>query len=85
MKSTGAVDQVVLVRTGSSTHAFNNEQRRLALEFTQSGSTLSVRAPAKPTEMPPGHYMLFVLKKNAKAEAGEIRLVPSEAKIVRLS
>jgi hypothetical protein len=36
--------------------------------------------------MPPGYYMLFVLKNNPKAAAvGDARLVPSEARIVKLS
>jgi hypothetical protein len=86
MSNSNTVAKVVLIRTGSATHAFNNEQRRMELEFSQSGSVLTVKAPAQPAEMPPGYYMLFVLKNNPKATAaGDTRLVPSEARIVKLS
>jgi hypothetical protein len=83
--TTQPIDQVVMIRTGSATHAFNNDQRRMELEFSQSGSTLTVKAPAKATEMPPGYYMLFILKQNLQAASGEKRLVPSVARMVKLS
>jgi hypothetical protein len=57
----------------------------MELPFTQSGQTLTVKAPAKATEMPPGYYMVFALRKNPKAPAGDNRLVPSQAKIIKLS
>ncbi|WP_157272187.1 galactose oxidase-like domain-containing protein [Azohydromonas aeria] len=85
MGSWGAIEKVVMIRTGSSTHSFSNEQRRMELDFTQAGRTLTVKAPARATEMPPGYYMVFALRKNPQAPAGETRLVPSEAKIVKLS
>ncbi len=85
MSTTAAVDKVVMIRTGSSTHSFSNEQRRMELDFTQDGQSLTVKAPAKATEMPPGYYMVFALRKNPKAAAGDNRLVPSVAKIVKLS
>jgi hypothetical protein len=85
MGNTTAVDRVVLVRTGSSTHSFNNEQRFKALSFTQSGATLSVAAPTSATEMPPGYYLMFVFQKNPLAPSDLNRLVPSQARIVKLS
>jgi hypothetical protein len=85
MSTTAPVDRVVMIRTGSSTHSFSNEQRRMELAFTQDGQTLTVKAPAKATEMPPGYYMVFALRKNPKAPADDDRLVPSPAKIVKLS
>jgi hypothetical protein len=85
MSTWGAIDKVVMVRTGSSTHAFNNEQRRMELAFTQAGRTLTVKAPARATEMPPGYYMVFALRKNPQAPVADNRLVPSEARIVKLS
>ncbi|WP_084151134.1 galactose oxidase-like domain-containing protein [Azohydromonas australica] len=85
LASPSTVERVMLVRTGSATHSFNNEQRALALPFTQvDGQTLSVTAPASATEMPPGYYMLFVLQRNALAPEGQVRLVPSVAKVVKL-
>ncbi|WP_198321051.1 galactose oxidase-like domain-containing protein [Azohydromonas aeria] len=85
MSTWGAIDKVVMVRAGAVTHAFNNEQRRMELAFTQAGRTLTVKAPARATEMPPGYYMVFALRKNPQAPAADNRLVPSEAKIVKLS
>jgi hypothetical protein len=85
MSTSAAVEKVVMIRTGSSTHSFSNEQRRMELPFTQSGENLTVKAPAKATEMPPGYYMVFALRKNPKAAAGDNRLVPSVGKIVKLS
>ncbi len=83
MSTSANVERVVMIRTGSSTHSFSNEQRRMELTFTQSGQTLTVKAPGKATEMPPGYYMVFALTKNPKA--GDGRLVPSQAKIIKLS
>jgi hypothetical protein len=75
MTSNAAISRVTLVRLGSSTHGTNSDQRFLELGFSQSGSSLSVTAPPRGHEAPPGHYMLFAFD-----GAG----VPSEAAIVRL-
>jgi hypothetical protein len=82
--SATAIERVMLVRTGSSTHSFSSEQRAKALDFTQDGATLTVTTPASATEMPPGYYLLFVLQRNAQAPAEAKRLVPSQARIIRL-
>ncbi len=58
--SGGPVSRVTLVRNGSVTHGFNNDQNFQDLEFTQSGGTLTVTAPQDATYAPPGAYMLFV-------------------------
>ncbi len=57
-----------LLRLGSSTHAHNFDQRFCRLEFVVDSldvvatlARLSVTAPAKATDCPPGPYMLFVL------------------------
>jgi hypothetical protein len=84
LASPSAIERVMLVRTGSSTHSFSSEQRALALAFTQDGQTLTVTAPASATEMPPGYYMLFVLQRNPLAPPEQPRLVPSQARIVKL-
>ncbi len=70
-----APSRVVLIKTGSSTHNFNMEQRFIDLAFTANGGTLSVQAPTRAGEAPPGFYMLFVLD-----AAG----VPSEARMLRI-
>ena len=57
-----SVGRVVLMRAGSSTHAFDNDQRCIVVDFTHSGaSTLQVTAPPNRNVAPPGYYMLFVL------------------------
>jgi hypothetical protein len=85
LASPATIERVMLVRTGSSTHSFSSEQRAQALAFTQlDGQTLSVTAPASATEMPPGYYMLFVLQRNPLAPPEQVRLVPSQARIVKL-
>ena len=70
-----AVSRVTLVKTGSVTHGFNMEQRFLELAFSASGGSLSVQAPARSTDAPPGTYLLFVID-----SAG----VPSVGRIVRI-
>ncbi len=70
--ATPGIVTVSLVRLGSVTHAFDQNQRIATLIFTVAGGTLSVTAP---TDGPPGHYMLFVLSADG---------VPSVARIVRL-
>jgi hypothetical protein len=70
-----AIGKVSLIRLGSATHAFDMNQRYRTLPFTRSGTTLTVTAPTKKTNPPPGHYMLFLV-----TSAG----VPSVAKIVRV-
>jgi len=74
---TGAagISRVTLVKTGSVTHGFNMEQRFLELGFSANGGSLSVQAPARITDAPPGRYLLFVID-----DAG----VPSEGRIVRI-
>jgi len=68
------VAQVTLVRLGSATHAFDQNQRFLRLPFTRGTGTLEVEAPATHLVAPPGHYFLF-----AVSSAG----VPSIARVVR--
>lgn len=70
------IASVALVRPGSSTHAFDFEQRLVDLSFTASGGTLSVTAPPNANIAPPGWYMLFLVNR-----AG----TPSVAAWVRLS
>ncbi len=72
----GSVAKVSLIRLGSVTHAFDENQRFLPLEFTWSAGALTVRSPATSNLAPPGHYMLFLV---------DVAGVPSVAKIVRLS
>jgi hypothetical protein len=75
------VESAVLIRLGAVTHGFNQDQRRVPLSVTAAadGRTLNVAAPSSGNECPPGHYMLFLLKRN------EQHLTPSVAKIVRVN
>jgi hypothetical protein len=77
-----AIQSVVLMRPGSSTHAFDMEQRLVGLTFSASGSTLNVNAPPNSNIAPPGYYMLFVL---ISAPNEPTKQVPSVAAFVRLS
>ena len=70
------IGKVSLIRLGSTTHAFDQNQRFVPLSFTADATGLTVRAPTQRTAAPPGHYMLFILN-----DAG----VPSVAKIVRIA
>lgn len=70
------VASVALVRAGSSTHAFNFEQRLVNLDFTAGADTLTLTAPPDANVAPPGYYMLFLVDR-----AG----VPSVAAWVQLT
>jgi hypothetical protein len=69
------IAKVSLIRLGSVTHAFDQNQRFNALTFSQAPGGLNVGPPADPNLAPPGHYMLFILNGSG---------VPSVARIVRL-
>ena len=69
------ISSVVLVRPGSSTHAFDMDQRLVGLAFTRESGALTVAAPPNANIAPPGYYMLFLLN-----SAG----VPSVAKFIQL-
>ncbi|HEX2437031.1 MAG TPA: Ig-like domain-containing protein [Methylomirabilota bacterium] len=58
------IGSVALVRAGSSTHAFNFEQRVVNLAFTAGSGTLTLTAPPDANVAPPGYYMLFVINRS---------------------
>jgi hypothetical protein len=70
------IASVALVRPGSSTHAFDFEQRLVDLSFTAGNGTLTLTSPPNANVAPPGYYMLFLINR-----AG----VPSQAAWVRLA
>ena len=70
-----AISQVVLVRPGVPTHAFDQDQRLVGLSFTAGNGTLTVTAPPNGNIAPPGYYMLFILNTSG---------VPSVAQMVQL-
>jgi YVTN family beta-propeller protein len=72
-----AVTSFALVRLGSNTHTINNDQRRIPLQFTTTGTNAySLTIPSNPHVTLPGYYMLFAM--NA---AG----TPSVSKTIRIS
>jgi YVTN family beta-propeller protein len=70
------IGRVVLIKTPAVTHSFNMEQRFLELTYRASGHRLTVQAPTRGTDAPPGFYLLFVLD-----DAG----TPSIARIVKVN
>ena len=70
------IASVVLMKNGSPTHAFDMDQRMVALNFTTGAGALTITAPPNGNIAPPGYYMLFLLN-----GAG----VPSIAKFVQIS
>ncbi len=69
------VAQVTLLRPGAVTHAFDQNQRFIPLNFQVVGNDLQIDAPANFNQAPPGYYMLFLIN-----TAG----VPSMAEFVQL-
>jgi galactose oxidase len=69
------VSKVSLIALGSTTHAFDMNQRFMWLDFTVASGGITVKAPSSRNLAPPGFYMLFILNAND---------VPSKGKITRL-
>ncbi len=70
-----SISSIALIRPGSVTHAFDEDQRFLNLGFIAGTGSLTVQAPANANLAPPGYYMVFLVN-----TAG----VPSIATFVRL-
>ena len=71
----GNISQAVLMRPGTSTHAFDMDQRLVGMSFTSGSGSLNVTAPPNSKIAPPGYYMLFLINNNG---------VPSVATFVQL-
>jgi PKD repeat protein len=69
------IRKVSLIRLGSTTHAFDMNQRFQWLSFTRDAGSLTVSAPASHNRAPPGHYLIFILNSND---------VPSRGRIIRI-
>jgi galactose oxidase-like protein/IPT/TIG domain-containing protein/glyoxal oxidase-like protein len=69
------ISKAVLVRSGSSTHSFDMDQRLVGMSFTTGSGTLTVTAPPNSNTAPPGYYMLFLINNQG---------VPSVASFVLL-
>ena len=73
--SDSSIDKVTLLRLGSVTHSFDQNQRFVKLTFEAQTDGLSVTAPASGNIAPPGDYLLFVVNHQG---------VPSTGRFVRL-
>jgi hypothetical protein len=73
--SAASIAKVTLIRLGSVTHSFDQNQRMNVLTFAAASGGVEVTAPANANLAPPGHYMLFVVDANG---------VPSVASVVQL-
>lgn len=73
--SPGSIAKVTLLRLGSVTHSFDQNQRFISLDFSSAAGELTVTAPASGNLAPPGHYLLFVVNDDG---------VPSPGQTVRL-
>lgn len=71
-----SIANVVLMRNGAATHAFDMDQRYVGLNFTAGSGVLNVTGPPNGNIAPPGYYMLFILDNSG---------VPSIASLVQLS
>jgi hypothetical protein len=69
-----SISRVSLIRTGSVTHAFDENARATQLAFTQTAGGINVTIPSNRNDVPPGYYMLFIV--NAQG-------VPSVASFAR--
>ncbi len=76
VNTTGSVASFVLMRSSSTTHALNNDQRRLPLSSRSTeADQYAVDMPSNPGWAVPGMYMLFALDENG---------VPSVARTLRI-
>jgi len=75
-----SISSVVLVRPGAPTHAFDMDQRLIALNFSAGPTALDVTAPPNGNVAPPGYYMVFVLNQaRVPSVASFIHLGPAPA------
>ncbi len=70
------IERVSLIHLGATTHAFDQAQRYLKLDFVRFEGGLVVMAPKNNIVAPPGPYMLFLVDANG---------VPSHAPIVTVT
>src|SRR5215471_7342837 len=66
------IASVALLKLGTVTHAFNQEQRYVPLAFTHGVGRLNVQMPLSPNLAPPGYYMLFIVDTTGVPSVGAI-------------
>jgi galactose oxidase-like protein/glyoxal oxidase-like protein len=67
-----SITRVALIRLGSTTHAFDMNQRFQRLAFTADATGLTVTAPTTRLRTPQGHYLLFILNGSGVPSVGKI-------------
>ncbi|HEY7637525.1 MAG TPA: galactose oxidase-like domain-containing protein [Gemmatimonadales bacterium] len=67
-----SISQVTLLRLGSTTHAFDMNQRFQRLPFTADATGLTISAPLTRNRTPQGHYLLFIVNANGVPSVGKI-------------
>jgi hypothetical protein len=72
-----SISRVALIRPGSSTHAFNSDQRYVGVPFTVNGTTVEATLPDNDNLLPPGQYMVFALAEVVDPQIGATVDVPS--------
>jgi len=81
------ISKLTLISLGGTTHAFNENQQVVELDFVNLGdNVLRVTPPAAPKIATPTFYMLFAVDDADQGLPGETRIIgiPSIAKIVQL-
>jgi hypothetical protein len=67
-----SIAQVTLLRLGTATHAFDQNQRFNRLDFTAGSGSLTVHMPANANLAPPGHYLLFLVSEDGVPSVGKV-------------
>jgi hypothetical protein len=79
------INRVVLVRAGSATHSFNADQRWVAVPFSLTSPTqLTADIPANANLLPPGPYLVFLLRQVVDSETAAVLEVPSTGTFVQV-
>jgi len=71
-----SISKVVLIRTGATTHFFDQNTRYVPLTFQQTTGGLTVTGPVDGNLAPPGHYMLFLVNNSGVPSVASIAQVP---------
>ena len=74
-KDANDIIAVALMRPTATTHGTNSEQRYVGLEFDRRNSSLLARVPMNRNILPPGYYMLFILKNEDIPSRGKFILI----------
>ncbi|NMO15458.1 DUF1929 domain-containing protein [Pyxidicoccus fallax] len=67
-----SIRKVTLIGLGAPTHAIDQGQRFLTLDFTPAADGLTITAPATNVDAPPGPYLLFLVDEQGVPSVGEM-------------